>query len=135
MPLMQISHGNTARHALEHGDDVLAKICGLIASDEGRHEVRVRVLAVKLTNVLTFCDSVCEQMDVLLGIYSICYPRRHVDGSLTWATTAARGGNTCRLTCTLLAAHSLGPCSWRTSASLMGSWSVTLMELSWRLQT
>jgi hypothetical protein len=36
--LVQISHGNTARHALEHGDDVLAKICGTIASDEGRHE-------------------------------------------------------------------------------------------------
>nr|ABP57425.1 stearoyl-ACP-desaturase [Haematococcus lacustris]ABU84867.1 stearoyl-ACP-desaturase [Haematococcus lacustris] len=34
----KISHGNTARHALEHGDDVLAKICGLIAADEGRHE-------------------------------------------------------------------------------------------------
>lgn len=35
----KVSHGNTARHALEHGDDVLAKICGLIASDEGRHEL------------------------------------------------------------------------------------------------
>lgn len=36
---VQISHGNTARHALEHGDEVLAKICGSIASDEGRHEI------------------------------------------------------------------------------------------------
>lgn len=35
----KVSHGNTARHALEHGDDVLAKICGLVASDEGRHEM------------------------------------------------------------------------------------------------
>eukprot|EP00775_Hariotina_reticulata_P003212 gene3212-3489_t len=35
----KISHGNTARHALEHGDEVLAKICGSIASDEGRHEI------------------------------------------------------------------------------------------------
>lgn len=35
----KISHGATARHALEHGDDVLAKICGSIASDEGRHEL------------------------------------------------------------------------------------------------
>jgi hypothetical protein len=35
---LQVSHGNTARHALEHGDEVLAKICGTIASDEGRHE-------------------------------------------------------------------------------------------------
>lgn len=36
--LVQISHGNTARHALEYGDEVLAKICGSVASDEGRHE-------------------------------------------------------------------------------------------------
>lgn len=35
----KISHGNTARHALEYGDDTLAKICGLIAADEGRHEI------------------------------------------------------------------------------------------------
>lgn len=35
----KISHGATARHALEHGDEVLAKICGSIASDEGRHEL------------------------------------------------------------------------------------------------
>lgn len=35
----QVSHGNTARHALEYGDETLAKICGLIASDEGRHEM------------------------------------------------------------------------------------------------
>ncbi|GLI64991.1 hypothetical protein VaNZ11_008416 [Volvox africanus] len=35
----KVSHGNTARHALEYGDEVLAKICGSIASDEGRHEI------------------------------------------------------------------------------------------------
>eukprot|EP00879_Flechtneria_rotunda_P012149 GHRR01012689.1.p1 GENE.GHRR01012689.1~~GHRR01012689.1.p1 ORF type:complete len:232 (+),score=65.15 GHRR01012689.1:1155-1850(+) len=35
----KISHGNTARHALTYGDEVLAKICGSIASDEGRHEI------------------------------------------------------------------------------------------------
>ena len=34
-----VSHGNTARFALEHGDEQLAKICGLIAADEGRHEI------------------------------------------------------------------------------------------------
>ncbi|CBI24694.3 unnamed protein product, partial [Vitis vinifera] len=33
-----ISHGNTARHAKEHGDMKLAQICGTIASDEKRHE-------------------------------------------------------------------------------------------------
>ncbi|KAG2491318.1 hypothetical protein HYH03_010324 [Edaphochlamys debaryana] len=35
----KVSHGNTARHALEYGDETLAKICGMIASDEGRHEI------------------------------------------------------------------------------------------------
>ena len=34
-----MSHGATARHALEHGDPVLAQICGAIAADEGRHEI------------------------------------------------------------------------------------------------
>lgn len=34
-----MSHGNTARQALEHGDDVLGKLCGSIASDESRHEI------------------------------------------------------------------------------------------------
>eukprot|EP00967_Tisochrysis_lutea_P047394 scaffold57729_cov19-Tisochrysis_lutea.AAC.4 len=44
--VIQISHGNTARHALEYGDEVLAKICGKIAGDEGRHE-------------LAYCRMVC----------------------------------------------------------------------------
>lgn len=35
----KVSHGNTARHALEYGDETLAKICGSIAADEGRHEL------------------------------------------------------------------------------------------------
>ena len=38
-PRLQISHGNTARHALEHGDETLAKICGAISADEARHEM------------------------------------------------------------------------------------------------
>ncbi|WOK96617.1 stearoyl-[acyl-carrier-protein] 9-desaturase, chloroplastic [Canna indica] len=33
-----ISHGNTARLAKQHGDLKLAQICGIIASDEKRHE-------------------------------------------------------------------------------------------------
>ncbi|EFJ22568.1 hypothetical protein SELMODRAFT_416425 [Selaginella moellendorffii] len=33
-----ISHGNTARHAKEHGDHKLATVCSLIASDEKWHE-------------------------------------------------------------------------------------------------
>lgn len=35
----KVSHGNTARQALEFGDDLLGKLCGAIASDESRHEV------------------------------------------------------------------------------------------------
>ena len=34
----KISHGNTARQAKEHGDALLGRICGAIASDESRHE-------------------------------------------------------------------------------------------------
>lgn len=44
----KISHGNTARHALEHGDEILAKICGSIASDEGRHEIAYSRIVDKL---------------------------------------------------------------------------------------
>lgn len=46
---VQISHGNTARHALEHGDEVLAKICGTIASDEGRHEQAYQRVSISHT--------------------------------------------------------------------------------------
>lgn len=35
----KISHGNTARQALEYGDETLSKICGSIAADESRHEI------------------------------------------------------------------------------------------------
>jgi acyl-[acyl-carrier-protein] desaturase len=34
----KVSHGNTAKHAKDYGDDVLAKICAAIAGDEARHE-------------------------------------------------------------------------------------------------
>ncbi|XP_062227573.1 stearoyl-[acyl-carrier-protein] 9-desaturase 1, chloroplastic-like [Phragmites australis] len=33
-----VSHGNTARLAKAHGDEVLARTCGTIAADEKRHE-------------------------------------------------------------------------------------------------
>jgi len=35
----KISHGNTARLAKEAGDPEFAKMCGIIAADEGRHEI------------------------------------------------------------------------------------------------
>ena len=34
----KVSHGSTARLAMAKGDEHLAKLCGLIAADEGRHE-------------------------------------------------------------------------------------------------
>ena len=34
----KVSHGSTARMAAEHGDAPLARMCGLIAADESRHE-------------------------------------------------------------------------------------------------
>jgi acyl-[acyl-carrier-protein] desaturase len=34
----KMSHGATARLAAERGDEVLTKLCGLIAADEARHE-------------------------------------------------------------------------------------------------
>ncbi|KAL2632262.1 hypothetical protein R1flu_016948 [Riccia fluitans] len=46
-----ISHGNTARHAKELGDNKLATICGLIASDERRHENAYCKIVEKLFEV------------------------------------------------------------------------------------
>ena len=53
----KISHGNTARHALEHGDEILAKICGSIASDEGRHEIAYQRVSGPSTCVLRVSKS------------------------------------------------------------------------------
>lgn len=64
----KISHGNTARHALEHGDEILAKICGSIASDEGRHEIAYQRIMDKLYeldpngSVLAFADMMRKQI-------------------------------------------------------------------------
>lgn len=46
-----VSHGNTARHAKFHGDTTLAKICGLIAADEKRHEMAYTKIVEKLFEV------------------------------------------------------------------------------------
>ncbi|XP_006659916.2 acyl-[acyl-carrier-protein] desaturase 7, chloroplastic-like [Oryza brachyantha] len=43
-----ISHGNTARNVLAHGDAVLARICGAIAADEKRHEAAYTRVVEKL---------------------------------------------------------------------------------------
>ncbi|KAG9446998.1 hypothetical protein H6P81_013126 [Aristolochia fimbriata] len=46
-----ISHGNTGRHAKEHGDTQLAKICGMIAADEKRHERAYTTIVEKLFEI------------------------------------------------------------------------------------
>ncbi|XP_042501138.1 stearoyl-[acyl-carrier-protein] 9-desaturase 6, chloroplastic-like [Macadamia integrifolia] len=55
-----ISHGNTARLAKEHGDPVLARICGTIASDEKRHENAYVKMIEKLIEV--------DPSDTVVGI-------------------------------------------------------------------
>ncbi|CBI24687.3 hypothetical protein VitviT2T_007596 [Vitis vinifera] len=57
-----ISHGSTARLANQHGDKSLAQICGIIASDEKRHETAYTKIVEKLFEidpngtVLAFAD-------------------------------------------------------------------------------
>ncbi|XP_037483247.1 acyl-[acyl-carrier-protein] desaturase 7, chloroplastic-like [Triticum dicoccoides] len=46
-----ISHGNTARRAKEHGDLLLARICGAIAADEKRHELAYTRIVGKLFEI------------------------------------------------------------------------------------
>jgi acyl-[acyl-carrier-protein] desaturase len=43
-----ISHGHTARLAARHGDAALAKICGVVAADERRHEAAYTMACAKL---------------------------------------------------------------------------------------
>ncbi|KAJ3681585.1 hypothetical protein LUZ60_014158 [Juncus effusus] len=43
-----VSHGNTARHAKEKGDIILARICGAVAADEKRHEKAYTKIVDKL---------------------------------------------------------------------------------------
>ncbi|GLC41789.1 hypothetical protein PLESTM_001239700 [Pleodorina starrii] len=58
----RISHGNTARLAQYHGDLPLAKLCGLIASDEARHEAAYSAIVGEVLRrdpdggVLAFAD-------------------------------------------------------------------------------
>lgn len=65
-----ISHGNTARHAKEHGDMKLAQICGTIASDEKRHETAYTKIVEKLFEidpdgtVLAFADMMRKKISM-----------------------------------------------------------------------
>jgi acyl-[acyl-carrier-protein] desaturase len=57
-----ISHGNTAKLAMKHGDEKLAQICGTIAADEKRHEIAYTKIVGKLfeldpnETVIAFAD-------------------------------------------------------------------------------
>ncbi|GFH27875.1 uncharacterized protein HaLaN_26262 [Haematococcus lacustris] len=44
----KISHGNTARLAKHYNDDLLTRICGIIAADEGRHETAYTAIVEQL---------------------------------------------------------------------------------------
>ncbi|KAK8960380.1 hypothetical protein KSP40_PGU008305 [Platanthera guangdongensis] len=65
-----ISHGNTARHAKEYGDLKLAQICGIIASDEKRHETAYTKIVEKLFEidpdgtVLAFADMMKKKISM-----------------------------------------------------------------------
>lgn len=64
----KVSHGNTAAMAMAHGDDVLSKICGSIASDESRHEMAYKTIMAELFRldpdgaVLAFYDMMRKQI-------------------------------------------------------------------------
>ncbi|KAK9068744.1 hypothetical protein SSX86_012859 [Deinandra increscens subsp. villosa] len=65
-----ISHGNTARHAKDHGDLKLAQICGTIAADEKRHETAYTKITEKLFEidpdgtVLAFADMMKKKISM-----------------------------------------------------------------------
>ena len=64
----KVSHGNTARFAKEHGGEQLATICGLIAADEGRHEIAYQRIIDEVMKrdqdgaVLAFADMMKKQI-------------------------------------------------------------------------
>ncbi|XP_021752330.1 stearoyl-[acyl-carrier-protein] 9-desaturase, chloroplastic-like [Chenopodium quinoa] len=64
------SHGNTARLAKEHGDINLAKVCGLIAADEKRHETAYTKISQKLfevdpdTTVIAFANMIRKRISM-----------------------------------------------------------------------
>ena len=64
----KVSHGNTARFANEHGDATLGRICGVIAADEGRHEIAYQRIIDEVMKrdpdgaVLAFADMMKKQI-------------------------------------------------------------------------
>jgi acyl-[acyl-carrier-protein] desaturase len=64
----KVSHGSTARLALEYGDDTLSNICGAIAADESRHEIAYTRIVDELFRqdpegaMLAFADMMKKQI-------------------------------------------------------------------------
>ncbi|MEW5298359.1 MAG: hypothetical protein WDW38_000912 [Sanguina aurantia] len=83
----KISHGNTARLANLHSDPLLAKICGLIAADEARHEIAYSAIVGELFSrdpegaTLAFADMMRK---------GIVMPAHFVDDG--WHGEANQGG-------------------------------------------
>ncbi|CAL0327885.1 unnamed protein product [Lupinus luteus] len=65
-----ISHGNTTGMTKEYGDLKLAQVCGLIASDEKRHETAYSKIVKKLfevdpdRTVVTFADMMRKKISM-----------------------------------------------------------------------
>ncbi len=54
----KISHANTGRLAAYYGDSQLAKICGIIAADEGRHELAYTAIVSEFFRRCAFAHDV-----------------------------------------------------------------------------
>ena len=64
----KVSHGNTGRHAVAHGDAALGEICAQIASDEARHEKAYQLICEELFRLdpngmmMAFADMMKKQI-------------------------------------------------------------------------
>ncbi|KAL6752728.1 fatty acid desaturase-domain-containing protein [Haematococcus lacustris] len=84
----KISHGNTARLAKHYNDDLLTRICGIIAADEGRHETAYTAIVEQLFKrdpegaLLAFADMMKK---------GIVMPAHFVDDGAHTANNAPKG--------------------------------------------
>jgi len=64
----KVSHGNTGRNAVKHGDAALGEICAQIASDEARHEKAYQLICEELFRkdpdgmMMAFADMMKKQI-------------------------------------------------------------------------
>uniref|UniRef100_A0A6V7Q075 Acyl-[acyl-carrier-protein] desaturase n=1 Tax=Ananas comosus var. bracteatus TaxID=296719 RepID=A0A6V7Q075_ANACO len=91
-----VSHGNTARHAKERGDATLARICGLIAADERRHETAYTRIVAKLfeldpDNAVRAFAGMMRESVTMPGLLMFDGPRPRPLRALLCGGAAARG--------------------------------------------